>query len=172
MLTILATLALTQPVHAKRSVVNAEAAVSVEVALVDGSNLVGVPDINMIEVTTTYGEMQLPLRMVRRLTVLEGGKQATFEMRNGDRFEGTVALSAIKLQTIFGSVRLPLEQVATVQPFASPIGRKGLPPLRLRHRRGNTHHRRQQPREPRHGPRAHLAGRRAFGWRRPVRRRR
>lgn len=81
------------------------------VDLVDGSRIIGVPNIASISVQTAYAKLDIPLKQVEAVTVEQDREQAVFEMRNGDRVKGAMLLKTLEIQTAFGKVLVAIEQI-------------------------------------------------------------
>lgn len=105
-----------------------EVALEVEltVELSDGSRIVGRPVRDTLGVTTSYGELSLPLGEIRSLNLRDAGARVTLEMRNGDRLDGAVDAAHLELDTLLGRLMLPLSEVDAVQVRAWPEGLAGL----------------------------------------------
>ncbi|MBI2441816.1 MAG: LamG domain-containing protein [Lentisphaerae bacterium] len=88
-----------------------EAPLSLAVDLVDGSRLVGVPDIASIPVQTVYAKMDLPLKQVQTMKWEPDREMAVFEIRNGDRIKGAMILKTLELRTVFGKVSVAIEDI-------------------------------------------------------------
>ncbi|MCG3147155.1 MAG: hypothetical protein PCFJNLEI_00592 [Verrucomicrobiae bacterium] len=75
-----------------------------ELDLIDGSRLIGIPSLEAVSVQTSYAKMAVPLS--RLLTIKMGAdhETATLDLRNGDQLKGVISLGPIKLETVFGQV--------------------------------------------------------------------
>jgi len=91
-----------------------EPPISLVIALMDGSRLIGVPGIVSIPVQTAYAKLDIALKHVRSITVEKNRELAVFEMTNGDRVKGAMILKTLDLQTAFGKVSVGLEQITKI----------------------------------------------------------
>lgn len=79
--------------------------------LVDGSRLVGVPSAESVPVRTPYAKMDIELKLIRTVKIAGDHESAAIDMRNGDQLKGVIRLEPIKLETIFGSVSVATEHI-------------------------------------------------------------
>jgi len=82
-----------------------------EFDLVDGSRIIGVPDIASMPVQTAYAKMDIPLGNISAIAIGEDHETASFELRNGDQLKGVLALEPIMLATVFGRVPIGIEHI-------------------------------------------------------------
>jgi hypothetical protein len=94
--------------------------------LVDGSHVVGTPNITAIYFQTPYAKMNLPLGTVRTMT--HGTNSATFTLAlaNGDRLEGNLSLEKLQLDTLFGPLAVDLKFIKTVRILHGEFFMEGL----------------------------------------------
>jgi hypothetical protein len=83
---------------------NAAPTVSLVLELKDGSLVKGTPEIDTVEIVTSYARMKLPLRNV---DVIENkGEEVQVRLFNGDQLKGAMALPELKLTTLFGEAAI------------------------------------------------------------------
>lgn len=85
-----------------------------ELALVDGSRVIGVPSIKSVPVETSYAKMDVPLKQIRTIKIDTDHERASLDLQNGDKFSGVINLAPIKLQAIFGDVAVGIEHVKEI----------------------------------------------------------
>lgn len=93
----------------------AGAELTLELALADGSCVVGVPRIAVLPFKTDYASLQLDLAKIRELTAGEGGGRVMLLLRNGDRLSGAVDLPALALSTVFGEITVAFAHIRRIQ---------------------------------------------------------
>lgn len=79
--------------------------------LVDGSRIIGVPTVTSVPIQTPYARMDIPLRQIVTIEIGEDHEQASIALRNGDSLRGVVNLGPVGLDTQFGNVNLGMEIV-------------------------------------------------------------
>jgi hypothetical protein len=82
-----------------------------ELDLVDGSRIIGVPSIESVPVETSYAKLDITLKQLMTLRIGEDRETATLELRNGDKLKGVVDLGTPKLETVFGKVKVAAEHI-------------------------------------------------------------
>jgi hypothetical protein len=87
---------------------------SVDIDLVDGSHIVGIPQIKSIPVQTSYAKVDIPLRKITRIHIHDDHEIASIYLKNGDTIKGVLGLKPLELETIFGDVSVALEHVDIV----------------------------------------------------------
>ena len=75
-----------------------------ELDLVDGSHIIGTPDIESVPVQTSYAKMDIDLKQILTIKIAEDHENASIDLRNGDKLKGVINLEPIKLETVFGNV--------------------------------------------------------------------
>ncbi len=75
-----------------------------ELNLIDGSRIIGVPTIESVPIHTSYAKMVVPLKQVLVIKVDENHETASLDLRNGDKLKGVINMAPIKLETLFGKV--------------------------------------------------------------------
>ncbi len=107
-----------------------ESSLRLEVDLVDGSRLIGVPAIATVPVQTSYAKMDVPLAQIQSLKIGDDHETATLDLRNGDKLSGVLRLSVIELTALFGKTAIGLEHVKRLLVYREvelpPSIRKGL----------------------------------------------
>jgi hypothetical protein len=96
-----------------------------EVSLMDGSRVIGVPGVEALDLRTDFATIRLPLALVREWNRSADGTNGTFSLRNGDRLTGALDASEIPLATLFGKFAVPLAQVRKFG--ANQAGRAAVP---------------------------------------------
>jgi hypothetical protein len=116
MLTVFAVLGLIGSVFAEDTNSAKNVQLRLTLQLTDGSCIIGVPSIAAFPIRTTYAEMSIPLRHIRRVRIQEGADRlAVFDLQNGDRLQGMIGLDRIALTTIFGDVSVKLGFLTQMQ---------------------------------------------------------
>jgi hypothetical protein len=91
-----------------------EAPLRLAINLVDGSRVIGVPNIASVKVETPYAKMEISLEQVASLELHDNRETASLDLRNGDKITGAVNLGRLRIETIAGSLTVP---VHTMQRF-------------------------------------------------------
>ena len=86
-----------------------EPQVRVEIDLVDGSQVIGLPGIEAVSVETAYAKMSVPLKQITAIKIEADHETAALEMRNGDNLKGVLTLEPLKLETVFGTSTIGIE---------------------------------------------------------------
>ena len=79
--------------------------------LVDGSHVIGVPNIKSVPVQTSYAKMDIPLRQIRSIKIADDHETASLELQNGDKLTAVLGVGPIELGTIFGKTTIGLEHI-------------------------------------------------------------
>jgi hypothetical protein len=79
--------------------------------LVNGSRFIGAPEDGIIELTTDYGILPIPLTHVSTISMNHKKQTALLVLANGDRASGTISRQGFLLNTIIGEVNIPLSTV-------------------------------------------------------------
>lgn len=82
-----------------------------ELDLVDGSRLIGIPGITNVPVQTSYAKMDVPIKQILTMKIGEDHETVNLELQNGDTLTGVISLAPIKLETLFGSASIGIEHV-------------------------------------------------------------
>ena len=85
-----------------------------ELDLVDGSRVIGVPGIEAVPVQTSYAKMDIPLKQILTLKMGDDHETASVDLRNGDKVKGVISISSIKLETMFGKVSVGIENIKEI----------------------------------------------------------
>ena len=85
--------------------------VRLEIDLVDGSLIIGVPSIESVPVQTSYAKMDVPLKDIRTIKIDADHETASLDLRNGDKIKGVVSLRPLTIETIFGKISVGVEHV-------------------------------------------------------------
>lgn len=82
-----------------------------ELDLVDGSLIIGIPGIESVPLQTSYAKMDIQLKLIRAIKIAEDHENVSIDLRNGDNLRGTIKMDPIKLETVFGSIKIGLEHI-------------------------------------------------------------
>jgi hypothetical protein len=88
--------------------------IRVELDLVDGSRVIGVPSITSIPLQTSYARMDIPLAQIMTLGMAEDHETAELTLGNGDKLSGVVKLKPIRLDTLFGDIRIGIAHIKRI----------------------------------------------------------
>jgi len=94
--------------------------------LVDGSHIIGVPEIKSITVQTSYAQMDIPLEKIVTIEINHDHEGASLELRNGDKLKGVLNLNSIELETLFGKVSVEIQHATSIHVRTGPFGGRGL----------------------------------------------
>ena len=97
-----------------------------ELDLVDGSHIIGVPSIESMPVQTSYANMDIPLKEISTVRMDADHETASLDLRNGDKLKGVINLKPIDLETIFGKVSVGIEHIKEIVSDTSLSGRRPL----------------------------------------------
>jgi hypothetical protein len=89
--------------------------VRLEITLVDGSYVIGVPIIQALPLQTAYAKIQVPLMKILAIDIRDDHETATFTLENGDTLTGVISLEPITLATVFGTVAITSEHVKGIR---------------------------------------------------------
>ena len=98
-----------------------EQPLSLELDLVDGSHIIGVPSIESVSVQTPYAKVEISLNQILSITIDDDHQTATFDLRNGDKLAGALDLEPIELQTLFGKVLVDAAHMTKVRTVTGGI---------------------------------------------------
>lgn len=101
----------------------AKGPVQFAVDLLDGSTVVGVPDIKTVLVKTSYADIPLPLAKIQSIAFPEDRRIAEVQLRNGDVLNGVVELGAVKLTKASGTVSVAGKNIRLIAMHKSQIDR-------------------------------------------------
>ena len=82
-----------------------------ELYLVDGSHIIGVPSIESVTVQTSYAKMDVALKQILTIKIDDDHENASVDLRNGDKLKGVVRLEPIRLETVFGTVKIGIGHI-------------------------------------------------------------
>jgi hypothetical protein len=85
-----------------------------DVVLKDGSQLVGIAMGTKIEVTTEFGTLPIPLKVLRRIEFDEPKKQFLVTLRNQDEVLGVPKNPSFALKAAAGELAVPFKKVMTI----------------------------------------------------------
>lgn len=106
---VLAVASLAGPARAAANTI--EPQVRLELDLVDGSHISGMPNIKSVPVQTSYAKPDLSLRQILTIRFDENHETVSVTMRNGDKLKGVATLGPIELETVSGKVSVGIEQI-------------------------------------------------------------
>ena len=102
-----------------------ETALQITVELRDGSRLVGTPSILSLSLRTSFAKLDLPLKLIESVEIVDENKTAKVHCTNGDIVQGTLLADAITINTAFDRVAVPVKSIVRIA--ASAGGAHGLP---------------------------------------------
>jgi len=83
----------------------------VELNLVDGSRVIGIPAITAVPVQTPYAKIDVPLAQLQSLTIGDDHEVVVLDLLNGDKLTGVISLAPIKLEALFGPASIGIEHI-------------------------------------------------------------
>jgi hypothetical protein len=89
--------------------------INLELYLIDGSRIIGVPKIDSVPLETSYAKISIPLAKIQSIKMNEDHETASLDLRDGDTLKGVVSLAPIKLETVFGSVKIGMEHIQKME---------------------------------------------------------
>jgi hypothetical protein len=92
-----------------------------EFELLDGSKVCGEPveADACLKVTTTLGQMRVPLVQLARIEMVDDREQAVLHFSNGDRLKGTIPAN-FEVQTLLGKMTVPWSKVRSLRVLPAP----------------------------------------------------
>jgi hypothetical protein len=100
-------------------------ALRLELDLVDGSHVIGIPKIESVPVQTAYARMDIPLKQILTVKMDENHETASLDLVSGDRLKGVITLKPLEVTTLFGPVKIGIEHLRAVR--VAPGGGASLP---------------------------------------------
>lgn len=101
--------------------------INLELYLVDGSRIIGVPKIDSVPLETSYAKISIPLSKIQSIKMNEDHETASLDLRDGDKLKGVVSLDPIKLETVFGSVKIDIKHIQKMEIMLyGRLGQNGL----------------------------------------------
>ena len=94
---------------------------SIELTLIDGSRLSGVPALTTVPLTTSFAELELPLTQIRSLEIAAVREQVLIVLQNKDKLTGHTKLKEIRLAVLFGEVVVGVEHIKRMVVFPGGI---------------------------------------------------
>lgn len=85
-----------------------------DIVLGDGAKLVGIALETKFEVTTEFGALLIPLKLLRRIEFNELKKKFLFTLRNQDEVIGLPKNPGFALKTVAGDLKVPFKKVMTI----------------------------------------------------------
>lgn len=101
-------------------------ALRLELDLVDGSRIIGVPSLESVSVQTPYAKMDVPLAQIAVLAMDDDHETTTLDLLNGDKVKGVLSLSPLSLATVFGNAKIGIEHVRRIRVALSGDNTEGL----------------------------------------------
>ena len=86
-------------------------ALRLELDLVDGSHVIGIPKIESMPLQTAYARMDIPLKFIVSVKVADDHETASLDLVNGDKLKGVISLKPLELTTVFGPVKIGVEHL-------------------------------------------------------------
>lgn len=83
-------------------------------ALSDGSQISGVPDVSSFAIQTTFSKIDIPLKRIKNMKFQEDHKTVSIEFLNGDKLTGVLVSGPIKITTTFGKVSIKIEFIKSI----------------------------------------------------------
>ena len=85
-----------------------------ELDLVDGSHVIGVPSIESVSLQTPYATLEIPLNQVSSIKIEDDHETALFQLQNGDRLNGGLNLAPLELDALFGKASIGIQHVTRI----------------------------------------------------------
>jgi hypothetical protein len=82
--------------------------------LVDGSRVVGVPQIQSVPLQTEYARMDIPLLKVRKIAHEGTNEAVSIALANGDRVQGGCPIPSVEVGASFGRAVIPFGLIAAM----------------------------------------------------------
>jgi hypothetical protein len=89
----------------------AAAGVRLALDLEDGATILGVPQVDGLDVETQFGKARLKWAAIAAIEWDPDTRSVRLEMQNGDRAAGRLAIESFSLVTLFGPATIPVGQV-------------------------------------------------------------
>jgi len=96
-----------------------------EIDLVDGSRIIGVPSLESVSVQTSYAKMDIQLKQILTIEIEDDHEKAAIDLRNGDKLKGVISLEPIKLETVFGKVKIGVGNIRKINVMLSGAALSG-----------------------------------------------
>lgn len=123
---VLATTALAGAVWAEPDTQKEERSLRMELHLVDGSHVIGIPALATVPVETPYAKLNIPLKQIASLKIGEDHETVTVDLQNGDKLKGVINLEPIRLDAIYGRVSVGVEHVRQIVVVLDGAAQNGL----------------------------------------------
>jgi len=91
-----------------------EPQVRLELQLVDGSRIIGIPGITSVPLQTSYAKIAVPLNQILTIRINEDHETASLDLRSSDKLKGVINLEPIKLETVFGKISVGIEHIKQI----------------------------------------------------------
>jgi hypothetical protein len=95
---------------------------SLELKLIDGSRIIGVPTIKSVSVQTSYAKMDIALKQILTIAIEDDHETASLALLNADKLKGVITMEPIKLETVFGTVAIGVEHIRELRVVPSGWG--------------------------------------------------
>ena len=105
---------------------NTNRACRVEVQLVDGSSIVGVPKASTLPFHNAFAKFNIDLKRIQAVQFRQDTNAVTVNLLNGDVLTAEADFNEIALNTLFGPAVIKLLHVQAIEGSASSVPRKGL----------------------------------------------
>ncbi|MCE9582563.1 MAG: hypothetical protein K8T20_08730 [Planctomycetes bacterium] len=90
-----------------------EPATQLRVQLVDGTLLVGTPDVATVRVKSSVGELDIAFEKLSSITRADGGIEVN--LADGNTLHGTLVTESFQLKTKFGSIKIERDKIRSVE---------------------------------------------------------
>jgi len=97
----------------------------IELDLVDGSHIIGVPSLESVSVQTSYAKMDIQLKQILTIEIEDDHEKVAINLRNGDKLQGVISLEPIKLETVFGKVKIGVGNIRKINVMLSGAALSG-----------------------------------------------
>lgn len=88
--------------------------IRLDLDLVDGSRVIGVPTGTSVPLQTPYAKMDIPLGQILTVGMGEDHETASVVLQNGDKLQGVLSVGPIELATLFGPVKVGIEHIRRI----------------------------------------------------------
>ena len=88
--------------------------IRLDLDLVDGSRVIGVPTVTSVPIQTPYAKMDIPLAQIQTIKMGDDHENVSITMANGDKMEGVLTMAVLEVATVFGRVSVGIEHVKQI----------------------------------------------------------
>ncbi|MGB7327465.1 MAG: hypothetical protein WBD31_21495, partial [Rubripirellula sp.] len=90
-----------------------------KVGLIDGSEIIGVPDVESVKLKLGFDDLTVPYTRVKQIEWKEDRDLVRMELINRDVFTGDMVADSINLRTLFGQVKIDKNHVDSIHVISS-----------------------------------------------------